>query len=635
MDRFFRVLAYGRPYWFRLLVGLALVVALTGTGLVFPQVIGFLIDNILPPKATAGAATAAWASRETTLSALGVTLRLTGTQWLLTASLFLISLYVLRGVLGYGQTYLVRWVGQRVIFDVRNQIYGRLQELPLRFYEQRGTGQIMARMTGDVDAIGGLVTTSSADLVTNVVVAVASVGILVHMNWKLALISFVVLPLFALNYRTFIKHIGRYYRDLRRKWAELYGEMHESIAGAQVVKAFGQEKYEARSLFRGLRDTYGFNIRLAQFSTMMGSIGNLLAASGTAIILLFGGLAVFRGEMTTGDIVKFYSYLAYLYSPIIALTNMNDVIQRAMISADRVFDILDARSTVQDAPNAKPLPRVEGQVDFDDVTFAYDPEKVVLHEVSFVAEPGQMIALVGPSGSGKTTIANLIPRFYDPSQGVVAIDGHDIRKVTLRSLRGQIGVVLQENVLFSGSVRDNLRYGKMDASDQEIVAASIAANAHQFITEEMPEGYDTEVGERGLRLSGGQKQRIAIARAILRDPRILILDEATSSLDSEAEAQIQEALQRLMQGRTTFVIAHRLSTIMRADRILVLEEGRIIESGTHAELLARDGRYAEMYHTQFRTEELRRAWSRGAQEGEAEREPDQEPAPQVGPVPGV
>lgn len=618
-DRFFRTLAYGRPYWFRLLVGLILVVMLTLTGLIFPQVIRFLIDEVLPGKGIG------------TIEKLGITL--TGAQWLWAIFGFLVCIYLLRGLLGYAQTYLVRWVGQRVIFDIRNQIYGRLQELPLRFYEQRGTGQIMSRMTGDVDAVGSLVTTSSADLVTNVVIAVASMGILLHMHWKLALISFLVLPLFALNYRAFIVHIGRHYRSLRRKWAELYGEIHESIAGAQVVKAFGQEKYEARTLFRGLRDTYGFNIRLAQFSTMMGSLGNLLAASGTAVILLYGGLAVFRGEMTTGEVVAFYSYLAYLYSPIIALTTMNDIINRAMISADRVYDILDAKSTVQDAPNAQPLPRAAGRVGFDHVTFGYDAEKVVLHDVSLVTEPGQMIALVGPSGSGKTTIANLIPRFYDPVEGAVLIDDRDIRKVTLKSLRNQIGVVLQENILFSGSIRDNLRYGKQDAADQEIVAAAIAANAHQFIVEEMPEGYDTEVGERGLRLSGGQKQRIAIARAILRDPRILILDEATSSLDSEAEAQIQEALERLMKGRTTFVIAHRLSTIMKASRILVLEDGRIVETGNHAELLARGGRYAEMYHKQFRTEELQRAWSRDARQAERETEPDTEA--EVNSMPGV
>jgi subfamily B ATP-binding cassette protein MsbA len=296
-------------------------------------------------------------------------------------------------------------------------------------------------------------------------------------------------------------------------------------------------------------------------------------------------------------------YLGMLYSPVVTLSTSNEIIQRGLISAERVFDILDARSTVREAPDAKPLPPVKGQVAFDHVSFSYEPEKLVLDDISVAVEPDTVVALVGPSGSGKTTFSNLIPRFYDPTSGRVLIDGHDIEDVTLHSLRSQIGIVLQETFLFSGTIKDNLRYGRMDATDQEVVEAAMMANAHDFIVKELPEGYDTEVGERGLRLSGGQKQRIAIARAILRDPRILILDEATSSLDSEAEALIQEALERLMRNRTTFVIAHRLSTVMKADLILVLRNGRLIERGTHEQLVAEGGLYGRLYRKQFKIDE--------------------------------
>jgi subfamily B ATP-binding cassette protein MsbA len=349
-------------------------------------------------------------------------------------------------------------------------------------------------------------------------------------------------------------------------------------------------------------------VRLARVGTLMGSLAGLVSAAGTAVILWYGGSEVIRGRLTLQQLIVFNSYLGFLYWPIVALSTTSQVIQRALISADRVFDILDARSTVQEAPDAVPLPTVKGHVVFDHVSFSYEPEKQILTDINVEVQPGMVVALVGPSGSGKTTVANLIPRFYDPTEGSITIDGHDLRKVTLKSLRNQIGIVLQETFLFSGTIKDNLRYGRMDATDKEVVEAAMMANAHDFIVEELPEGYETEVGERGLRLSGGQKQRIAIARAILRDPRILILDEATSSLDSEAEAQIQEALERLMRTRTTFVIAHRLSTVMAADVIMVLEEGKLIEKGTHDELVALNGLYGRLYRKQFKIDEPTDSW---------------------------
>jgi len=595
MKRFLRLLRYARPYALRMFVGLLCVLSVALSNLVFPQVIRFVLDEVIRKP-------------QPTLRLLGYSLSMSPVGWLNTIFVFLLLLYVARGVISYGRSYLMSWVGQRILFDVRNQVFQRLQELPMRFYQTRGTGHIMARITGDVDMVGSVVTSSTIDMLTNVVTVVAIVILLVQLNWQLALMSFLAVPLFAINYRAFIKAITRIWIAFRRKWSELYGELHESIAGAQVVKAFAQEKYETRMFMKGMRESYTYSVQLARLGTLLGSIAELIAVSGTAFVLWYGGRLVLRGDLTPGALVLYYSYLGMLYYPIVTLSSMNEVIQRALVSADRVFDIIDAKSTVEEAPDAVAMPVMKGEVVFDNVSFSYDPEKLVLDGINLDVRPGMVVALVGPSGSGKTTLANLIPRFYDPTQGAVLIDGMDIRKVTLRSLRNQIGLVLQESFLFSGTIKDNLRYGKMDASDEEIVQAAIMANAHDFIVKELPEGYDTEVGDRGVRLSGGQKQRIAIARAILRNPRILILDEATSSLDSEAEELIQDAMQKLMKNRTTFIIAHRLSTVMSADLIVVLEGGKLVESGTHDELVAMDGLYSRLYKKQFKIEEEQSEW---------------------------
>lgn len=591
MSKFLRIVRYALPYRFRMLVGLLCVCAVALSGLIMPIVIKFVLDDVLIKPMV-------------TVRMLGFTITRSSHEWLIMLFFGIVALYIFRGALSYGTSYLMSWIGQRVLFDIRNNVFSKLQELPMRFYEMRGPGQIFSRITGDVDQMGSMVTGQSIDLFTQMVMLVFIVAILLTAHWKLGLLALSVLPLYALNYKLFIKAIRSFYRALRGRWSQIYGEIYESIAGAKVVKAFSQEKHQERTFFKGMRETYGYSIQLTRISTAMSSISQFISSMGTALILLYGGLLVLNREVTPGTLVQFYSYLGMLYSPIVSLITMNETLQRTFISADRVFDILDAKSTVQESPRAYPMPPIEGHVVLDEVHFSYDPEKQVLHDINLQAEPGQIVALVGPSGSGKTTVANLIPRFYDPTKGRVMIDGHDLRDVTLKSLRAQMGMVLQESFLFSGTIRDNLRYGNPSATDQQIVEAAIAANAHKFIVEEMSEGYDSEVGDRGMRLSGGQRQRISIARAILRDPRVLILDEATSSLDSEAEGLIQEALERLMQGRTTFVIAHRLSTIMKSDLIVVVEEGKVVEQGNHHDLVAMDGLYARLYRKQFKLDEV-------------------------------
>ena len=531
---------------------------------------------------------------------LGREFHYTLVNWLIIILFIIVIYYAIFGVLSYFCTFVMTWVSQRILFDLRNKVFSHLQSLSMQFYESQGTGQIISRVREDVASLRNLATETTIRIVTDAVTFVLMLGLMLYWNWKLTLFSLIIFPLIIGNYQVFIQRLRPMWRQWRHKWADIGTGMYEAVAGAKVVKAFHRERYHERQLFHNMRETLESRIKIEKTQTAMSRVALFFRSIGRSAVLCYGGYLVIQGDFTIGAMLAFYQFMERLQEPIMNLIRVNTQIQEAMISAERVFGLLDSEPTVEEASDAINLTNIRGHVKFEDVSFHYEPENPVLHNINLEAKPGMMVALVGPSGCGKTTIANLISRFYDPVEGNIFVDEYNLRDVSIKSLRNQMGIVLQDNFLFAGSVTENIRFGKLGATDEEVVQAALAANAHQFIVDQLPEGYETEVGERGMRLSGGQKQRIAIARTILRDPRILILDEATSNLDTESEAQIQEALDRLMQSRTSFVIAHRLSTILNADMIVALKEGKIIEVGTHEQLLAADGMYAGMYYKQFK-----------------------------------
>jgi ATP-binding cassette subfamily B protein len=598
-----RVLGYGRSYWRSLALMLTAIAATALIGLVPPLLYRDLIDNVLPNRDMS----------RLNLLALGM-----------------IGIPIVSGLIGVGQRYLSARIGEGIIFDLRQGMYDHLQRMSLRFFTQTKSGEIVSRFNNDVVGAQSAVTGTLPDIVTNGVTLLSTLAVMISIEWRLALLSVVVLPLFLLPAR----RVGGILRRIRRQSLEYKAEMSNIITetlginGALLVKTFGRQRQEVARF----RETNG-NVRdIGVRQALVGrwfSLGlGIAGAIGTALIYWVGGYLVLREAITVGTIVAFAAYLTRLYGPISSLSNVQVEFAQSMVSFERVFEYLDLPVEIEDLPEAVELTHVDGHVCFEDVSFSYlaedeqpdqpasepggtpkagGPEKAVgiittrrwaLRDLSFEIRPGQLAALVGPSGAGKTTVTYLLPRLYDPTEGRISIDGYDLRAVSQESLAQQIGVVTQETYLFHDSVRANLLYARPNATQAELEAACRAANIHDYIAG-LPDGYDTVVGERGYRLSGGEKQRLAIARAILKDPCLLILDEATSSLDSQSEALIQAALEPLLVGRTSLVIAHRLSTILAADKILVLDEGRLVEEGTHAELLAKGGLYADLYETQF------------------------------------
>ncbi|MFQ6132465.1 MAG: ABC transporter ATP-binding protein [Armatimonadota bacterium] len=590
MQLFWRFLKFFKPYRWRVAQGLGLVFLAQGLALVSPRLFGWFIDS-LKVFADLG-------PRERSLGqedALRVLLIVCACIAALRAGNMIVS---------YTRDLTLTLIAQRLLFDLRQRLFRHLQSLSLRFYETQHTGRIMSRVLYDVDVVQSILGGSLLNVVVSTVTLVAVLGIVMATNWRLGVVALVVMPLYAVNFMVFRKRLRAASADAQERYSDIYGTLSERISGVKIVKSFVRERSESRRFVSEVREQFALNVRTRRISILMDIGSQLITGSATLAILYFGGREVIiHGRMSPGELVAFNMYMGMVYRPITTLVKSSGIVQRVLNAIERIFETLDMAPEVREKKDALVLPDdIEGRVEFRKVDFSYEPGQPVLQDINFTAEPGKMIALVGPSGGGKSTLVNLIPRFYDPDDGAILVDGYDLRDVKLSSLRKHIGMVLQETFLFSGTIRANIRYGKTDATDAEIVAAAQAANAHDFIME-FPEGYETEIGERGVRLSGGQRQRIAIARAILRNPKLLILDEATSSLDSEAEALIQEALDKLMQDRTTFVIAHRLSTVMNADEILVIDEGRIVERGTHLELAEAGGVYQRLCRVQFRQSE--------------------------------
>jgi subfamily B ATP-binding cassette protein MsbA len=506
----------------------------------------------------------------------------------------LAALFLAQGLLAMGQSYLTASIGQHVTADIRLHLFGHLQTLSLSFFAKRRTGELMSRLTNDVGVLQNTLTEAPIDAAKQVVTLVGGVAILFFMNWRLCALILILLPALVLVARFFGRRLKALSTGIQDETAHTSTVLEEVVSGIRIVKSFVQEEHEQGRFKEQIHRTLNMILRRATIMAVFVPTITFATFASAAAVLWYGGTQVIRGAMTPGDLVAFVLYAGILIGPFGTFARIFSHIKEAQGSLQRVFDILDTKPEVADRPGARPLPPLQGLVSMDGVSFAYDPRAPVLTDITFTVHPGELVAVIGPTGAGKTTLINLLHRFYDPVTGAVSIDGYDLRTVTTASLYRQIALVPQETHLFGGTIGDNIRYGRMAAGEEEIVAAARAANAHDFITA-FPDGYETIVGEKGVNLSGGQRQRIAIARAVLKDPRILILDEATSSLDNESELLVQEALDRLMKGRTTFVIAHRLSTIQKADRILVLDKGRLVEEGTHASLLDRKGLYYYLY----------------------------------------
>jgi ABC-type multidrug transport system fused ATPase/permease subunit len=515
-------------------------------------------------------------------------------------AIIFVLIYVLGAILQTVTSYCYNYLGQRLMLDIRNMLYEHIERMSPSFFSKNRSGDIIQRLYTDTSQIQSLVSTRIINILMNVISAVGIIGILLTLNLQLTLLILLVFPLFALATVYFSKKIRARERKTKEKSGELLSFFQETISFMSVVQSFIREKTEARRHMQKSRELIGLSLNGTLLYSSSGFVNGLLAISATAFVYWFGGNAIFDGTLTLGGLLAYNSYVTKLFGPITGLIGQNQGIQAALVSLERIFEFLDVKQEVKDGVNAASLKMIKGRIAFDQVSFSYDGKTQILRDISFQVEPGEPVALVGGSGSGKSTIGNLLLRFYDPDKGSISLDGRDLRKIKLISLRQHVGVVSQDVALFNTTILENIRYGRRDASDDDVIAAAYLAGIGSFIEECLPEKFNTVVGEKGAKLSGGQKQRISVARVILKNPKILILDEATSALDSESEKVVQTVLDYLMEGRTTLVIAHRFSTIKNVDRIIVLDGGRIVESGTHQELYQAGGSYRLLYDNQFR-----------------------------------
>ena len=560
------------PYWKTIIISALLLVGRAALELVPPLFQREIIDEVITTR---------------NLSYLGL---------IITA---LIGAYALNQLVQIGDNYVRHALGEKFIFDLRVRLYAYLQKMSLSFFERTSTGELMSRVTNDLSALENFVTHGSALTAVDFMRLIGGAIILFVLDWRLAALVMIPVPILALAFRHYNTKIRPVYRRVRARLGDINAKLQDNLSGIRVIQAFAREDIEYKRFSKESERYYQARVKGIRYWSIFFPAIRFFGAMGTVIVLGVGSVMVVRDQLSLGTLVAFIAYIASIYDPINRLTEVDNIFQEAIAAGERIFELLDETMEVKDAPDAIELPVIQGEMVFNQVHFRYGSGDRVLHAISFKMAPGEVVALVGPSGAGKTSIANLICRFYDPVEGHVTIDGFNLRDIKLTSLRSQVAVVLQDSFLFNNTVAENLHYGNPHATEDELISAARAANAHEFIMQ-LPDGYDTEIGERGVKLSGGQKQRLALARAILADPRILILDEATSSVDAEAEYLIQQALERVLKNRTALVIAHRLSTIRSADKIIVLDRGRIAEVGNHEDLMQGGGLYSRLYQRQMK-----------------------------------
>lgn len=582
-----------KPHAGALALGSLAVIGESAANLLQPWPLKIVLDNVLQSKETHG-----WVMRFVFVHGFTGTDKL---EMVTFACVAVLAIAVLDAVCTYAEKYLTTSVGQWVTFDLRRTLYAHIQRLSLAFHDHKRTGDLISRVTKDVEDIQSFITSSLLSSFINMITLLGMVGVMFYLNWRFTLIALSIAPVLFGVVHTYTRRIKMASRDVRKKESQVFSVVEEALSSIRVVKAFAREEYEQNRLEEASLQEVETALRARSLKAKLTPLVAVIVGFGTCLVLWFGARLILNGRLSAGSLVLFIMYLNKMYKPMQELSKMTDSYAKAAVAYERIQEILTTDREVRDIRGSKPAPRFKGRIELDHVAFAYTAEQPILKDVSFTIEPGRLAALVGPTGTGKTTIASLIARFYDAVEGAVKIDGIDVRRFRQKSLRQQMSFVLQETILFHGPIWQNIAYGKPEATREEIIRAAELANATEFI-EKLPEGFDTVVGERGMTLSGGQRQRIAIARAVIRNTPILILDEPTSGLDSASEKLVFEALDRLMEGKTAIVIAHRLSTIRRADVIFVIEDGQLVQSGKHEELLKQGGLYAENYELQYRQE---------------------------------